>query len=188
MNLSGIPSFPLTWARLAALDLAATTGSNRVNRLRTWGRIFAVASRLGDGWAWYALAAALLISEGTGAFCVFTTMALCGLAGSGLYKALKHGTRRPRPCEVHRMLLTVAPLDRFSFPSGHTLHAVVFSTIVTAHAPVLGWVVWPFTAVVAASRLVLGLHYPSDVIAGAIIGVGVAWAGLAVVAAAGLTI
>ena len=39
------------------------------------------------------------------------------------------------------MLLTVAPLDRFSFPSGHTLHAVVFSTIVTAHAPALGWVV-----------------------------------------------
>ena len=185
---SALSGFGLTWARIAALDLAATTGSNLVNHRRVWARVFALASRLGDGWAWYALVAALLIGEGAGAVAVSATMLVCGLAGSGLYKALKQGIRRPRPCDVRRMLLTVAPLDRFSFPSGHTLHAVVFSTIVTAHAPALGWVVWPFTALVAASRLVLGLHYPSDVLAGAILGVGVAWAGLVAVAAAGLSL
>jgi undecaprenyl-diphosphatase len=68
----------------------------------------------------------------------------------------------------------VAPLDEFSFPSGHTLHAVVFSTVVTAYYPPLGWLVWPFTALVAASRLVLGLHYVSDVLAGALIGASIA--------------
>lgn len=179
----------LTLADLARLDLAATAGSNRVNRRRGWGRLFAVCSRLGDGWFWYALGASLLIVQGLAAAPVVGLMAVCGLSGSALYKLLKHGIRRPRPCDVHRELtLTVAPLDRFSFPSGHTLHAVIFAMIVTAHAPWLGWIVWPFTALVAASRLVLGLHYPTDVIAGAAIGSGMAWAGLAAAAAAGLTI
>lgn len=179
----------LSLAALSRLDLAATAGSNRVNRRRGWGRIFATASRLGDGWAWYALAAALLIAEGADGLPVVALMTVAGVSGSGLYKLLKHGIRRPRPCDVHHELtLTVAPLDRFSFPSGHTLHAVIFSIIVTAHAPALGWIVWPFTALVAASRLVLGLHYPTDVIAGAAIGAGMAWAGLAAAAAAGLII
>lgn len=176
-------------AELARLDLAATAGSNRVNRRRGWGLLFAAASRLGDGWAWYALGLCLLLAEGSAAAATVALMAACGVAGSGFYKLLKQGIRRPRPCEVHRHLtLTVAPLDRFSFPSGHTLHAVIFSIIATAHAPALGWAVWPFTALVAASRLVLGLHYPSDVLAGACLGAGMAWAGLALSAAAGFAI
>ena len=66
--------------------------------------------------------------------------------------------------------LTVAPLDRFSFPSGHTLHAVGF-TLLAVHAhPELAWFLIPFTVLVALSRLVLGLHYPSDVLTGAAIG------------------
>lgn len=179
----------LTLAELSRLDLAATTGSNRVNRRRAWGLLFATASRLGDGWFWYALGASLLLVQGADAQPVVVLMAVCGLSGSGLYKLLKHGIRRPRPCDVHHDLcLTVAPLDRFSFPSGHTLHAVIFAAIATAHAPWLGWVVWPFTALVATSRLVLGLHYPTDVIAGAAIGSAMAWAGLAAAAAAGVTI
>lgn len=176
-------------AELARLDLAATAGSNQVNRRRGWGRLFATASRLGDGWFWYALGVSLLIVEGGSAGAAVGLMAVAGLAGSGFYKLLKHGIRRPRPCDVHRHLtLTVAPLDRFSFPSGHTLHAVIFSIIASAHAPWLGWVVWPFTLLVAASRLVLGLHYPSDVLAGACLGAGMAWAGLATAAAMGLAV
>jgi undecaprenyl-diphosphatase len=173
-------------SELARLDLAATAGSNRFNRRRGWGWLFATASRLGDGWFWYALGLSLLIVEGGAAGVAVTLMAVCGLSGSAFYKLLKQGIRRPRPCDVHQHLtLTVAPLDRFSFPSGHTLHAVIFSMIVTAHAPWLGWVVWPFTILVAASRLVLGLHYPTDVIAGACLGAGMAWAGLAAANAIG---
>jgi undecaprenyl-diphosphatase len=176
-----------TLTALARLDLAATAGSNRVNRRRGWARLFATVSRLGDGWAWYGLGLGLLIAGGAQAVPAVTLMALCGVGGSALYKLLKQGIRRPRPCAIHRELtLTVAPLDRFSFPSGHTLHAVMFAAIATAHAPWLGWVVWPFTALVAASRLILGLHYPTDVIAGAAIGLGLAWAGLTAAAVAGV--
>ena len=66
--------------------------------------------------------------------------------------------------------LTVAPLDRFSFPSGHTLHAVGFTLLATHAHPELGWFLVPFATMVACSRLVLGLHYPSDVLTGAAIG------------------
>lgn len=170
---------------LARLDLDATAGTNRVNRQRTCGVIFAWTSRLGDGWAWYALAAALLLAEGAAAAPTVAAMAAAGLVGSAVYTVLKRGIRRPRPGAVHAGLtLTVAPLDRFSFPSGHTLHAVAFSVVTTAHVPALAGLLWSFTAMVAASRLILGLHYPSDVLAGGALGATVGW--LAVVAAAAL--
>ncbi len=67
------------------------------------------------------------------------------------------------------------PLDAFSFPSGHTLHAVAFSIVAIAYYPALAWVLVPFSLLVAMSRLVLGLHYPSDVLAGAALGALIAW-------------
>ena len=64
----------------------------------------------------------------------------------------------------------VDPLDEFSFPSGHTLHAVGFTLVVSQFYPVAGLVLWPFCASVALSRGVLGLHYPSDVLAAIALG------------------
>jgi undecaprenyl-diphosphatase len=61
-------------------------------------------------------------------------------------------------------------LDKFSFPSGHTLHAVLFCVVMINYYPQLSFIVVPFTALVGLSRVVLGLHYPSDVLAGALLG------------------
>jgi undecaprenyl-diphosphatase len=68
------------------------------------------------------------------------------------------------------IFLTGTPLDKFSFPSGHTLHAVLFSVVALNYYPQLSVILLPFTLMIALSRVVLGLHYPSDVIAGALIG------------------
>src|SRR5690606_41701738 len=71
--------------------------------------------------------------------------------------------------------LGTPPLDRYSFPSGHTLHAACFQAMLFVAVPAAAWYVLPFTLSVAASRVVLGLHYPSDVAAGAVIGATMGW-------------
>ena len=166
--------------RLAAREHAFLARLNGV-RLPGWEvGLLRFASRAGDGIFWYALMLALVAWQGQGALPAVLHMIVAGLAGTLIYKWLKGATERPRPYQACPTICCLtAPLDRFSFPSGHTLHAVVFSLVATAYYPALGWLVWPFTALVAASRLVLGLHYVSDVLVGALLGAAVAALALA---------
>lgn len=144
---------------------------NRVCARSSSRAYFAAISRLGDGLFWYVLMAALLIADGAQGLAASVHLAATGVIALSLYKALKRWTRRPRPfASDARIRAWVAPLDEFSFPSGHTLHAVAFSLVAMAHYPALAWVLVPFTASVAVSRVVLGLHYPSDVLAATAIG------------------
>jgi undecaprenyl-diphosphatase len=167
--------FELACDRFTRWDLAVCERFNRASRQRAVRVVFAVASRLGDGVFWYGLMLFLLAVEQRAAVGPVAHMALAGILCTVLYKALKHATSRPRPCRVNpQILLGATPLDQFSFPSGHTLHAVMFSLVACAYFPWLGWLLVPFTLLVAFSRLVLGLHYPSDVLAGALLGAGVA--------------
>jgi undecaprenyl-diphosphatase len=132
-------------------------------------------SRLGDGVFWYALMLSIAAFGGElGRHCALR-MAITGLIAAAMYRYLKRWTRRPRPFRSHAQIVTpVAPLDEFSFPSGHTLHAVSFTVVALAYFPILAPLLVPFALMVAASRIVLGLHYPSDVIAASLIGVGLA--------------
>lgn len=156
--------------RLNAWDRAASRHCNRINHHRT-GEAFALVSRLGDGWVWFALIAGLPLIHGDTAWVVSLVMLATGAVATLIYKAIKHSTHRLRPCEsTPDLILTVAPLDRFSFPSGHTLHAVCFTVIACSAFPLWSWVLVPFAVLVALSRLVLGLHYLSDVLVGALIG------------------
>jgi len=142
--------------------------------------LFCAASRLGDGVFWYALMAVLLAVGGRAAIPAVLHMAAVGATGVLLYKWLKSRTSRPRPYQVRTAILRGAdPLDNFSFPSGHTLHAISFSILAIAYFPPTAYLVVPFAALVAASRLVLGLHYPTDVLAGAVIGAALAFGSLA---------
>ena len=134
-------------------------------------RFFSLISRLGDGVFWYVLMAALALFGGHDGMLAALHLAAIGLVSLVLYKALKRWTRRPRPCASDlRIRAWVAPLDEFSFPSGHTLHAVAFTVVSLSYFPVLAWLLIPFAASVAVSRVVLGLHYPSDVLAATGIG------------------
>ena len=150
----------------------------RINRASQFNAIkffFRLISRLGDGVFWYLLMAAILLNGDDSTVNPVLHMLAVGLSGTLIYKWLKSKTLRPRPYEVHQDIwLTGRPLDRFSFPSGHTLHAVVFTTVLGFYFPSLMLAVLPFTFLVAVSRVILGLHYPSDVIVGAVIGYGLA--------------
>lgn len=156
-------------------DVTVCTRFNRVTRHAVATRVFALASRLGDGVLWYAIMLALPAIYGWDGAALSLRLAATCAVGTLVYALIKRNTQRPRPCDVLRSLQRpVAPLDRFSFPSGHTLHAVSFTWMLVAAHPELGWALVPFALLVACSRLVLALHYPSDVLAGGALGAGLA--------------
>ena len=166
--------------RLRELELAVCLVCSRAQRRQAVAALLRAASRLGDGPAWIGLALLLPLLFGSAALDAVARLAIAGAICAVASKALKRAIDRPRPYLAHREIaLGVAPLDRFSFPSGHTLHAVALTAIAVAHFPVLAWPLVPFTLLVAWSRVALGLHYPSDVAAGAGVGGAIAWACLA---------
>jgi len=130
-----------------------------------------VVSRLSDGWLWGAVLLALPWIDHASGTSVLIRGVGVGAVNLLIYAIVKHTIARPRP---YRSCPGIRPctrtLDEFSFPSGHTLHAVTFAVILSSYYPVLNFVLWPFAALVAVSRVVLGLHYPSDVIVGAAVG------------------
>ena len=157
--------------RISALDLALCVRCNRASRNTGARALFRAASRLGDGAFWYALMAVLAFVDGWNGLDAAAHMAVVGGVSALLYRRLKRWTRRPRPfARDRRIRAWIAPLDEYSFPSGHTLHAVGFSIVACAYFPALTWLLAPFTASVAVSRVVLGMHYPSDVAAATGIG------------------
>lgn len=177
MKATGFTTF------MARIDAAEYGLCRRLNRGASFAlprRIFRVASRLGDGIVWYVLIFALPVLYGAAGVRPAIVMALTGALGVVLYTFLKHLFVRERPFITHTAIdPAAATLDRYSFPSGHTLHAVSFAWQASAHFPELGWVLLPLAALIAGSRVVLGLHYPSDVLAGAAIGAALAELGLA---------
>jgi len=177
-----MPRLDATLHAIRSWDERACARLNRAIRIRALLLLFRGISWLGDGIFWYALMLALLLAQGAAAALPVLHMAGTGLACTLLYRMLKKGTLRPRPFEVHWQIAAGAvPLDKFSFPSGHTLHAVGFSLVAAAYYPVLAPLLAAMTLAVAASRIVLGLHYPSDVAAGAALGAAVALASLSLV-------
>lgn len=155
---------------------------NRINHLRPVSLFFALISRLGDGVFWYVLMLLLPVFYGLEAIQVSLHMAIVSMVGLGLYKWLKLSTVRVRPYRFNENILqNVAALDQFSFPSGHTLHAVSFSAVLLSYYPEWAVLVIPFATLVALSRVILGLHYPSDVLIGALLGLGLAQGSTALV-------
>jgi len=170
-----IREVPSLFARVDAFEYRVCATLNRGCRRDSVRDAFRLISRLGDGFAWYLLVLLIPVWYGEPGLSTALTMALAGLVGLGVYKVLKSRLVRERPyITFDRIRPGTAPLDRYSFPSGHTLHAVAFTWQAVACFPELGWVLIPLATLIAGSRVVLGLHYPSDVLAGGALGAGLA--------------
>jgi len=128
-------------------------------------------SWLGDGKLWYAVLLALPFLDGWRGVRWGLVAVAVGGVNLALCCAMKHRTARLRPFRSCPGIRACGPtLDEFSFPSGHTMHAVAFGMLLSHPYPAAAPWLLGFGVLVALSRVVLGLHYPSDVAAGAVIG------------------
>ena len=156
-----------TMGKMDRLEAPVCLVFNRFSQKKLFYPLFVCVSKLGNGFFWYFFMVGLPLMYGPEAIKVVVQMLLTGSIGVFFYKLIKSHTSRLRPFQTQPEVRgPVQPLDQYSFPSGHTLHAVAFTVMLVSHYPVLGWITIPFTILVALSRVILGLHYPSDVLAG----------------------
>ena len=97
-----------------------------------------------------------------------------------LQHVIKVLVRRNRPFERFKEIqFILPPPDRFSFPSGHTAGAFLLAILLSSFYPVLSLPLFVWAGGVGLSRIYLGVHYPSDVLAGVLLGILSATAGIA---------
>lgn len=143
-------------------------------------------SRTGDGPLYVIMAMVLLMVEpDRSAIFVGVGLFAYGLE-VGLYLLLKNLIRRDRPSvKIESYQPWITPSDQFSFPSGHTAAAFVFAGLVAFFYPVFAAPCYFWASLIGASRVLLGVHYPSDIAAGAVLGSSCAILGIGLFSLAG---
>lgn len=141
-------------------------------------RVARLISRTGDGWAYLFVPAALYLLHGREADAFLVACTVAGLAERVVYLVAKQGFRRRRPPKVLPGYHShIVPSDEFSFPSGHSSAAFLLVTLLVAlYGPLLS-IGYLWATSVAMSRVVLGVHFPTDLLVGALMGCSI---GLAV--------
>ncbi len=126
-------------------------------------------TRLGDGYIWVLVTVFLYFFYGEEALFLSVKRVIpVILVSLAFYWAIKLSVRRRRPFELLKSVnAEVPPLDKYSFPSGHTMNNLAVGFTVFAVAPGIGWIMifMPFTW--GLLRVYYGVHWLSDVIGGA---------------------
>ena len=134
-------------------------------------RISRLVSRTGDGPLYLLLALALLGLDGEWGREFLLTGLQAFAIELPLYWLLKNSIRRERP---NGLPVFIRPSDKYSLPSGHTAAAFLMASLLAAFYPAMAVVVFVWAGCIGASRLLLGVHYLTDLIAGALLGSGCA--------------
>jgi len=144
-----------------------------------WIQLYALGStRGGDGWLWFAFGLLILLFGGTDRYAAVGGAGLAGLLSVGAFVWLKRFTGRKRPCYIEpHCWAKLLPPDQFSFPSGHTMTAFAVCVSLSLSFPALSVGLFFCALSVAISRILLGMHFLSDVLVGALIGTGFGYLG-----------
>ncbi len=132
-------------------------------------------SKTGDGYLYLLLGALLWAFEPEhGELFLYTALMAYALE-LPLYIILKQLIKRPRPCDLLSHFCShVTPSDKFSLPSGHTAAAWLMASIVSHYYPPFTVLAYCWATLIGLSRILLGVHYPTDVLAGTALGVVIA--------------
>jgi undecaprenyl-diphosphatase len=147
----------------------------KIHRWRAprWFRILMIMmTRLGDGWLWYSIGLILLVFGGAQKFLAIGAAMTAAAIGIFLFRTLKHASRRKRPCEIEPHCWSlILPPDKYSFPSGHSITSFAIAVSIGMFYPDLQAVLLVVAFLIASSRIILGMHFLSDVLAGSTIGI-----------------
>lgn len=155
-------------------DVTMFTWLNGVGIHASLVRLCRTISRTADGFLYVLLAACLYWDQGFDD-ALLQAMILAFLIERPVYLLLKKGFRRNRPQQALQDFKSViTPSDQFSFPSGHTSAAFMVATLLGYFVPVLLPALYGWAALVGFSRVVLGVHFPTDTLMGVVLGVGTA--------------
>ena len=160
------------WRQVEAGDYGLMRRVNDWQAPRLLRAVMIAATRLGDGWLWAAAGMVLFLFGGEYRYVAILAGATAAFAGILLFCTLKHASRRKRPCEIMpHCWASIAPPDRYSFPSGHTI--VAFAVVLAIGSFYTDWLMalLAVAILIAISRIILGMHFLSDVVAGAAIGI-----------------
>lgn len=143
-----------------------------------WFRMYMVfATRLGDGWLWYGIGTLIAIFGGPHRFRAVWAIGAAAGIGILLFRVVKLISRRRRPCEIEpHCWSSMTPPDEFSFPSGHSIAAFAVTVAAGSFYPELLWFLLPLAVSIAVSRIILGMHFLSDVVVGSSIGAVIGYA------------
>ncbi len=132
-------------------------------------------SHSADGFYYVLIPLIMLLVDTTHAQLAFIVLATAFCIERPIYCVLKKSLKRNRPADaLPNFSSFITPSDQFSFPSGHTSGAFLSATIVATLVPMLFWPAYLWACLVGASRILLGVHFPTDTLAGALIGTTVA--------------
>lgn len=146
-----------------------------------WVRLWMIcATRGGDGWLWYLVAVVVALFGGPERYLAIGSAALAAGAGIAFFLWAKRITGRRRPCHIQpHCWSTLLPPDQFSFPSGHTITAFAILTPLLVLYPEFTLEFMFVALSIAASRIILGMHFLSDVLVGAAAGTLLGYSALA---------
>lgn len=131
-------------------------------------------SKTGDGQLYTLVILATLLAEGFKSS-FLQAMLLALLFERPTYFILKNGFKRNRPeAALKNFRSVITPSDKFSFPSGHTSAAFMMATVITYFFPFLMAPLFCWASLVGFSRVVLGVHFPTDTLMGVVLGVSAA--------------
>ncbi len=147
----------------------------RFNRWRAprWVRWWMLlATRAGDGWLWGMIGLAVLLSSDSERFRAIEAAGCAVAIGIVLFHKVKRmvGRIRPRDIEPH-CWAHIVTRDKFSFPSGHSTTAFAVALSLGSFYPEIMPILLVLAINVAVSRIVIGMHYLSDVVVGSGMGV-----------------
>lgn len=129
------------------------------------------ATRCGDGWLYAALALVLFAAGDSFRYKAILASSLALALGVLLFMVLKQLVGRTRPCDLEpHCWASLLPPDRFSFPSGHSISAFAVMVPLSYYYPSFTWPFYFCAGSIAASRILLGMHFLSDVVFGSALG------------------